>query len=76
MGRKYSKLEGRKVIYRVGMRSYSGVVTGAEWSIGFTLQEESTKRYLVCLNGPKSPRVKGLKFNWYIHKKGMAYAGR
>lgn len=54
--RNYAKLEGRKCVYDNGMHSFNGVVTGADYAIGITIQEDGNlSRYLMCLNGPKSP---------------------
>lgn len=56
MGRHYDRLVGKKVVcIRPNGTAANCVVTGADWSVGITIQEEKTNRYIVCLHGPKSP---------------------
>jgi hypothetical protein len=67
MKRYYSKLEGKKVRVRInniqsGPLAYPGdvidcIVTGSEFSIGISIQDEIDKRYVICLNGTKSPNA-------------------
>jgi len=71
MGRTYSKLEGRSVIVDCHMGKIPCTVTGADYSLGITIQCTDTKGYMVCLNGPKSPVMKGVKFNHTFHRKQM-----
>ena len=74
MGRKYSRLTGKKVDFvRWNGSTAKCVVTGAEWSIGLTIQEVETKRYVYCSNGPKSPLMKRRRFNHALHRATMQY---
>lgn len=73
MGRKYSTLEGKKVIMEWNDVEHKCVITGADWSVGLTIQEEGTKRYMFCENGPKSPVMKGKEYNWGLHRDAMGY---
>ena len=75
MGRRYASLEGREVDFRHDDgRVVRCVVTGADWSLGLTVQQVGdNKHYVYCINGPKSPIMKGQRFNYKLHCKTMAY---
>ena len=73
MGRSYSKLEGRQVVVDCHMGKVPCTVTGADYSLGITVQRTSDKTYMICLNGPKSPVVKGIKFNHAFHRAQMQF---
>ena len=56
MGRRYAKLVGKTVQFTHSDNSVEQVtITGADWSIGLTIQAAETKRYILCTHGPKSP---------------------
>ena len=73
MGRSYSKLEGHQVVVNCYLGKVQCTVTGADYSLGITVQRTSDKMYMICLNGPKSPVIKGIKFNHAFHRAQMQY---
>ena len=74
MGRRYATLEGKEVEFvRWDGVPIACICTGAEWKIGLTLQTVKDKMYVMCLNGPKSPVMKGQKFNHSLHGETMRY---
>jgi hypothetical protein len=54
--RNYSKLMGREVKYQAKNENTIGIVTAADYSIGITIQEKGTDKYLICNIGPGSPK--------------------
>ena len=74
MKRCYSKLEGMKVKVITYRGRLSCTVTGADYSLGLTIQQNNkAKTYICCVNGPKSPVIKSVMFNSAQHKFVMQY---
>ena len=56
MGRHYSRIMGKTVtVIDTNGRKNKCTITGADFSIGLTIQAVSDKHYFMCCNGPKSP---------------------
>jgi hypothetical protein len=70
---KYADYIGKEIKYEANGVVLTGIITGADAHIGFTIQEKGTNIYLVCINGPGSPifeRFKGAMRQW---KEGKRY---
>lgn len=53
-------LEGREIAFVADLHGESdlvleAIVTGLDYDVGITVQEVSTKNYLMCIQGPASP---------------------
>ena len=56
MGRRYSRIVGKTVmVINTDGRKHKCTITGADFSIGLTIQDASSGHYFMCCNGPKSP---------------------
>lgn len=54
--KEYKDLEGKKVIYQFGDGTKSNcIVSGIDWDVGLSIEDENGEFYRVCLNGPSSP---------------------
>ncbi|KKQ34597.1 MAG: hypothetical protein US52_C0053G0020 [candidate division WS6 bacterium GW2011_GWA2_37_6] len=73
--RRYASIEGKEVKIKLNNnRIYNCIVTGSDFSIGLTLQEKDTKRYIMCIHGPSDPYVKTIKdYSLKTHGKMMRY---
>ena len=60
----YPELEGKKVKYVSSKKVYRGIVSGCNYHLGITIQEDKTKMYLACLIGKSSPTYKNFISNF------------